>query len=139
MRVAEIRQRVLEKVREVAAGGDEEATAKIMDYSRAVLVALASYGAEEDVNLEKLTVGTTTAAHILSLHPEYVRDLVRRNVIKAIKENGEYRIAFPNLVAFLIGIKRPEPGRIGFRDIRRSGWPLWRQPPQEPQAGEQPA
>lgn len=147
MRVAAIRQRVLEKVREVAASGDEEATARIMDYARAVLVALAPLAEVEDVDLEKLTVGTATAAHILSLHPEYLRNLLRNNAIKATKENGEYQIAFPDLVAFLIGVRRPEPGtawvprrlpgvrRARYGNVPGPGLTVW-QRPQEPRTGE---
>ncbi len=150
MQAGEIRRRVLQKVRDTAKTRDEEMTAKIMEYARAVLIALAPLDNKVDVDLEGLTVGTTTAARILSFHPEYVRDLARRNALKATKENGEYRIKFPDLIESLMGLRRPAAAMMlvpthlpGFRpaSIRELGatsYALWRRRRRR-RGGEQPA
>ncbi|HEU4758409.1 MAG TPA: excisionase family DNA-binding protein [Dehalococcoidia bacterium] len=143
VKAGQIRERVLEKVREAAQARDEEATAKVMEYARAVLVALAPHGDGEDVDLERLTLTTGTAARVLGLHPEYVRELIRRGYLPATKDDGEFRLALPDVVAFMVnrvkGREGPPPstaawGRLlGVRSGRAA---LWRQPPE---AGEQPA
>jgi hypothetical protein len=125
-------------VASTAQAGDEEATAQVMEYARAVLVAVASLEEETEVDLESLTVGTATAACILSFHQEYVRDLARRNALKATKENGEYRIRFPDLIESLLCARRPLEGMTavptwlpGFRpaslhELGETSHALWR-------------
>ena len=89
MRVALLRQRLIEKVPEVANSQDEAAMALALDYTRAVLVALAERSDSEDVVLRELRVKTATAARILKLHPEYVREMARQGGFEAEEENGE--------------------------------------------------
>ena len=93
MLVDELRQRLVGKVSQVSAEGDETTTATVLAYIRAALTALAGRPGDQEVVLQDLTVGTRTAARILGLHPEYVRFLIRTGRLQATKENGEYRIA----------------------------------------------
>ena len=58
MRVDDLRCRLLDRVQEVAATGDEGATARITSYARAVLISIARHPADGDVNMEDLAVGT---------------------------------------------------------------------------------
>ena len=93
MLVAQLRQRLVERVAQVSAEGEETSAAIVLAYTRAALVALAGRPGDQEVVLQDLTVGTRTAALILRLHPEYIRLLIRTGRLQATKENGEYRIA----------------------------------------------
>ena len=97
MLIAELRQRMVEKVARVSGEGDEATTATVLAYARAALTALAGRPGDQEVALQDLTVGTRTAALILGLHPEYVRLLIRRGRLQASKENGEYQIALAHI------------------------------------------
>ena len=77
MQIAELRQRITEKIGLVAAEGDKESVDAVLAYARAVLVAVARHPGDKDVALLDFVVDTRTAALILGLHPEYVRSLVR--------------------------------------------------------------
>ena len=92
MRVEDIRRRVLERVTEVVAEGDEEMLSRVLEFSRALLLTLASRPPDGEVDLDGLTLKSGTAARILALHQEYVRELIRRGDLKAAKENGEFQI-----------------------------------------------
>jgi excisionase family DNA binding protein len=99
--VSELRQRVVAKVAEAASSGDEETTANVLNYSRATLIALAVYSPQDQVDLHQLTVTTATAARILSLHPEYIRALVRRGFLRATKASGEFQIPLEEVVGYV--------------------------------------
>jgi hypothetical protein len=92
MQVAELRKRLITRIERVAAHGDEEETALVMAFARAILVALAPNSADEEVSLQELSVGTQTAALIMGYHREYVRALVRGGELSATKSNGELQI-----------------------------------------------
>lgn len=98
MQVGELRDRLLGRVEEVAASGDELATAQVTSYARAVLISMALQPADIDIEVEELTVGTRTAALIMRRHPEYVRFLIRSKELRATKTNGEFRIPLPEVV-----------------------------------------
>jgi hypothetical protein len=141
MRVEDIRTRVVEKVAEAGAGADEESTASILDFSRALLVALASWPPDIDVDLDALTVKTGTAALILRLHREYVRELIRRRELRARKENGEFQIPLAEVMDFharnfkLGGGSAPlQPMRHMHRLLERGplGLDLWQGAREEP-------
>ena len=100
MKVAEARARVVEKLEEAAASGDEETAAQVSSFSRAVLIALAAYDRDADVDLQALSIKTSTAGRILNLNQEYVRELVRGKVLDAEKKNGEFRIPLSSVVGF---------------------------------------
>ena len=100
MRVAEVRERVVEKLEEAATSGDENVAAQVSNFSRAVLIALASYDADTDVDLQGLTIKTSTAGRILGMSQEYVRELVRGKVLDAAKKNGEFQIPLSSVVSF---------------------------------------
>ncbi len=143
VKAGQIRERVLAKVREATQARDEEATAKVMEYARAVLVALAPHDDGDDVDLERLTLTTGTAARVLGLHPEYVRELIRRGYLPAAKDNGEFRVALPDVIEFMVnrvqGREGPPPSTAAWGrllGIARESAALWRRPPE---AGEQPA
>jgi hypothetical protein len=108
MMVAELRQRLAERVGQ-AASGDREDIATILEYVRAVLIALAERPEDEEFVLQDAAVDTRTAALILRLHPEHVRYLIRQERLPAVKENGEFRIALTDIADFVVpGI----PGRL---------------------------
>ena len=144
MRVEDIRTRVVEKVAEASAGADEESAASVLDFSRALPVALASWPADGDVDLEALTVKTGTAALILRLHREYVRELVRRRELRARKENGEFEIPLAEVMNFHVrhirlgsGVQ-PQPMRHIHRLLERGtyGFELWQRAGEEPKDEE---
>ena len=108
MLTTEVRQRLVEKIAEVSDREDEEVTARVLTYARAVLVALAGLSAEDEVELRGLEVSTRTAALILGLHPEYVRTLIRRDRLRAAKRNGEFHIALEDVVEFAVSGFRSE-------------------------------
>ena len=100
MRVAEVRGRVIEKLEGAAASGDEDVAAQVSNFSRAMLIALAAYDAEADVDLQGLAIKTSTAGRILGFSQEYVRELVRGKVLEAAKKNGEFQIPLSSVVSF---------------------------------------
>ena len=100
MNVTEARSRVIEKLEEAAASGDEDTAAQVSSFGRAVLIALAAYDADADVDLQALRIKTSTAGRILNLNQEYVRELVRGKVLDAEKENGEFQIPLSSVVGF---------------------------------------
>ena len=101
MHVDELRRRLLDRVQDVAATGDEGATARITSYARALLVSIARHPAEADVNVEDLAIGTRTAALILAMHPEYIRYLIRSKHLGATKTDGEFSIPLAEVVRFM--------------------------------------
>ena len=100
MRVAEVRERVVDKLEEAAASGDEDFATQVSNFSRAVLIALAPYDADADIDLQGLTIKTSTAGRILGFSQEYVRELVRGKVLDAAKKNGEFQIPLSSVVSF---------------------------------------
>jgi hypothetical protein len=102
MLVAELRQRLAEKVGQAAASGDREDIANVLEYVRAVLIALAQHPEDEEFVLQDAAVDTRTAALILRLHPEHVRYLIRREKLPATKENGEFRIPLSDVAEFMV-------------------------------------
>ena len=100
MRVADLRQRVLEKVAEASGSGDEDTTARVLDFAQGLLVALAPHSTDEEIDLDRLTIRTGTAARILGRHQEYVRELIRKGELRATKENGEYNIPLSQAMNF---------------------------------------
>ncbi len=100
MRVAEVRERVVDKLEEAAASGDEDFATQVSNFSRAVLIALAAYDADAEIDLQGLTIKTSTACRILGMSQEYVRELVRGKVLDAAKKNGEFQIPLSSVVAF---------------------------------------
>ncbi len=110
MRVAEVRGRVVKKLEEAAASGDENVATEVSNFSRAVLIALASYDADTDVDLQELKIKTSTAGRILGMSQEYVRELVRGKVLDATKKNGEFQVALSSVVS-LQANSAARPGR----------------------------
>ncbi len=106
MLVGELRQRLNAKVGQVAVGGDQEEIAMVMEYARAVLIALAQQPDDAEFYLPNAAMDTKTAALILGVHPEHLRYIIRREQLPAIKENGEYRIALPDIVDFMVATVR---------------------------------
>jgi hypothetical protein len=138
MLTTDLRQRLLEKVQEAAAGGDEETVSMVLTYARAALIALARYPGYAEVSLPGLVVGTRTAALILGMHPEYVRSLIRHGQIQAAKENGEFQIRLTDVVeASAIG-RVHLLGEFGFTRIQetmertRNMLTLWERPHESP-------
>ena len=145
MQIAELRQRITEKIGLVAAEGDKESVDAVLAYARAVLVAVARHPGDKDVALIDFVVDTRTAALILGLHPEYVRSLVRGDHLEATKEGGEFRIALSHILRFMdMGMKYPR-GPFAFSTqfqalLRQSyATTLWRRPEELPEPGESPA
>jgi len=140
MKVADVRRRLGQRLQEAAAEKDPDALALALDYGRAILLALASLPDDEEVELPELTVSTATAARILSLHVEYVRDLIRRDILPATKHNKEYEVKLDDVMDFMSSSRyrvRGEP-LLRPREARAMFGPTWRwpridlRPPQEP-------
>ena len=102
MKVAEARARVVEKLEEAAASGDEDTAAEVSSFSRAVLIALAAHDADAEVDLQALSIKTSTAGRILGFSQEYVRELVRGKALDATKKNGEFQIPLSSVVSFQV-------------------------------------
>ena len=142
MLVSELRQRLLERVAQVSAQGEETAAAIVLSHARASLIELAQYAGDGEVELRNLTVGTSTAALILGLHPEYVRNLIRTGRIQANKDNGEFRIELPGIVDFMMtGMQSlrsrtgPSLGLSEIWEAGQSGPVLWQRPDEEADSG----
>jgi excisionase family DNA binding protein len=119
---------------------DADALALALDYGRAILLALAPLAEDEEVELPEVTVSTATAARILSLHVEYVRELIRRNVLRGTKHNNEYEVKLTDLVEFM-GSSRyragGEPSALARAALGRFG-PIWRLPRIDLRPGPEP-
>ncbi|HJX62158.1 MAG TPA: helix-turn-helix domain-containing protein [Dehalococcoidia bacterium] len=113
MRVLDARRRLGEKLQEAALEKDADSLALALDYGRAILLALAPLADDEEVELPEVTVNTTTAARILSLHVEYVRELIRRDVLPGTKHNNEYEIKLTDVMEFMSSPR-----------FRAGGWPV---------------
>src|SRR4030042_2068954 len=100
MRVLDVRRRLGDKLQEVALEKDADTLALALDYGRAILLALAPLPEDEEVELPEVTVSTATGARILSLHVEYVRELIRRDVLRGTKQKNEYEIKLTAAVEF---------------------------------------
>ena len=140
MKVVDIRRRLGQRLQEAAAERDPDALALALDYGRAILLALASLPDDEEVELPELTVSTATAARILSLHVEYVRDLIRRSALPGTKHKNEYEVKLGDVMDFMSSSRyrvRGEP-LLRPREARAMFGPTWRwpridlRPPQEP-------
>jgi hypothetical protein len=137
MLVDSLRSRVIERLREVASLDDEEEVARVLTFSRALLLALASHVADAEVDVEALTVKTGTAARILDLHPEYVRELVRKRDLPARKQNGEFNITLSDIVNYQGRSQRPRKPGHAYPTVTvgvLGGWEMWRRLPEQPQA-----
>jgi len=113
MRVLDVRRRLGDKLQEAALERDADALALALDYGRAILLALAPLADDEEVELPEVTVSTATAARILSLHVEYVRELIRRDVLRGTKHNNEYEIMLTDVMDFMSSPR-----------FRAGGWPV---------------
>ena len=102
MRVAELRDRLAEKVAQAASEADEELVARALTYVRVILVALAGRPGAEDVSLDKLTVGTQTAAVIMGLPEQFVRSLVRDGRLSSAKTNDEFRLSLSAIAEHML-------------------------------------
>ena len=131
IRVSEVRNRVVEKVADAAASGDEESAAEVLDFCRAMLIALASHAPESDVDVQKLEIKTGTAGRILGFNQEYVRERIRRGVLPATKKNGEYYISLAEVVQYRVksvkfssGPMPPDAAKwLEFKPGPMAGWP----------------
>ena len=147
MRVEDLRRRVLDRMTEVVTDGDEEMLSRVLEFSRALLLSLASRPPDADVDLDGLTLKSGTASRILALHQEYVRELIRKGEMKATKENGEFQIPLSEVIGFQEkAMKRIDPGFHGHAWLASRQFPgtgpaalwLWGGPSDTPKAGLQP-
>ena len=141
MQVADLRQRLIAKVTEASATQDEEATARVLAYVRAVLVALTTHPADGELDLQELSVGTRTAALILGLHPEYVRSLIRNKALSATKQNGEFSIRLSDVVGLMESttrVKQVHTTRLvgEYLDLTEGQRRLWKRPGEGPEPEE---
>jgi hypothetical protein len=140
MLVAELRQRLAERVGQAATTGNQEDVATILEYVRAVLIVLAQRPEDEEFMLQEAAVDTRTAALILRLHPEHVRFLIRQEKIPAVKENGEFRITLSDLGDFMVSGKSL-PSTLTASMIfelmeGRGGFTLWERPQEKQELEE---
>ncbi len=122
MKVAEARARVVEKLEEAAASGDEDLAAHVSNFSRAVLIALAAYDADAEVDLRTLSIKTSTAGRILGFSQEYVRELVRGKALDATKKNGEFQIPLASVVGLQARSAARPGGRVSPAAQGAGGW-----------------
>ena len=94
---------------------EPEAVGLTADRTRAMGVALAGLGDDDEVEIDALDVGTRRAGLILGFHPEHVRRLIRTGRLRARRTGGNYRILLTDLWPHLEARYR-EPGR---RRVRR--------------------
>jgi len=94
---------------------EPEAVGLTADRTKAMAVAIAGLGDEEEVEVESLDVGTRIAGVILGYHPEHVRRLIRTGRLRARRVGGDYRVLLTELWP-LLEIRYREPGR---RRLRR--------------------
>ena len=83
---------------------------------------------------------TATAALILSLHVEYVRELIRRGILRGAKHNNEYEIKLADVMDFMSSSRYRAiggPSTFGRGALGRFG-PIRRMPGIDPQPGEEP-
>jgi hypothetical protein len=109
---------------------DADALALALDYGRAILLALAPLPEDEEVELPELTVNTATAARILSLNVEYVRELIRRDVLAGAKHNNEYEIKLTDVMDFMGSSRYRAAGEpsVRLRAALSAFGALWRLP-----------
>jgi excisionase family DNA binding protein len=92
------------------------------------------------VELAEMTESTATAARILSLHVEYVRELIRREVLPGAKHNNEYEIKLTDVMDFMSSSRYRawgEPSALAKAALARFG-PIWRLPRIDLRPGEEP-
>jgi len=128
MNVVDIRRRLGQRLQDAAMEKDLDALALALDYGRAILLALAPLSDDEDVELSELTVSTATAARILSLHVEYVRELIRRNVLPGAKHNNEYEVKLSVVMDFMSSSRYRARGEPLVRSRAAAMGPAWRWP-----------
>ena len=128
MRVLDVRRRLGEKLREAALEEDADALALTLDYGRAILLALVPLAEDEEVELTDLSVSTATAARILSLHVEYVRELIRRNVLPGTKHNNEYEIKLTDVMDLMASSRFGGAWPVRPKTAVAMFGPIWRWP-----------
>jgi hypothetical protein len=140
MKVVDIRRRLGQKLGEAAMEKDPDPLALALDYSRAILLALSPLPDDEDIELSEVTVTTATAARILSLNVEYVRDLIRRDVLAGTKHNNEYEIKLTDVMDFMGSSRYRAAGEPSVRAraaVAMFG-PIWRWPRADLRPGQEP-
>jgi len=138
MRVLDVRRRLGDKLQEAAMEKDADTLALALDYGRAILLALAPLVEDEEVELPEVSVSTATAARILSLHVEYVRELIRRNVLPATKHNNEYEIKLTDVMDFMGSSRFGGAWPIRPKTAVAMFGPIWRWPRFDVRPGQQP-
>jgi hypothetical protein len=138
MRVLDVRRRLAEKLQEAAMEKDPDSLALALDYSRAVLLAVAPLPDDQEVEPPELTVSTATAARILSLHVEYVRELIRRNVLPGAKHNNEYEIRLIDVMDFMGSPRFGGAWPVRPRTAMAMFGPIWRWPRSDVRPGQEP-
>ena len=140
MKVVDVRRKLGQRLQEAAMEKDPDALALALDYGRALLLALVPLPEDEEVELSDVTVSTATAALILSLHVEYVRELIRREVLAATKHNNEYEVKLSDLMDFMSSSRYRtwgEPSALARAALARFG-PIRRLPRIDLRPGEEP-
>ena len=140
MKVVDARRRLGEKLQEAAVEKDADTLALTLDYGRAILLALAPLSEDEEVELAEVTVSTATAARILSLHVEYVRELIRRGVLAGAKHNNEYEVKLGDVMDLMSTSRYRFLGQplLQPRQVRAIFGPAWRWPRLDLRPGQEP-
>jgi excisionase family DNA binding protein len=127
MKVSVVRAQVGAALAAAMRSREADAIALTADRAKAVGVALAGASDDADVELDRLTLPTRSAATVLGFHPEHVRRLIRSGRLPAERAGGDYRVRVDDLWPLLEARYRPpgrrrrpaEAGALGAFDARR--------------------
>jgi len=139
MKVVDVRRRLGQRLQDAAMEKDADTLAVALDYGRAILLALAPLPEDEEVELADVTVSTATAARILSLHVEYVRELIRRNVLRGTKHNNEYAVKLTDVMDFMSSSRYRAGGWVVRPSTAAAMFgPIWQWPRADLRPGPEP-
>lgn len=110
MRVAVLRQRLASALDAAMRTREADAIALTADRAKAMAVALAGMGEDEEVEPARLELSTRGAATVLGFHPEHVRRLIRAGRLRARRVGGDYRVRLDDLWP-VIEARYRAPGR----------------------------
>jgi excisionase family DNA binding protein len=117
MKVGILRERLTGALDAAMRNREADAVALTADRTKAMGVALAGMGDDDDVEVGELDLGTRAVATVLGFHPEHVRRLIRAGRLRARRIGGDYRVLVDDIWP-LLEVRYREPGRRRLRPRR---------------------